>query len=113
MAMSDTGCCDWCGKRLPKGSRPSRKFHSDSCRQLAFQNRQRVTAKLTAVALPPDAQEDLKRLGQFSKQCADMVRHVANVAGRELAEEVLDGVWDVLVQTGCLDKLPELQKVVV
>ena len=111
MAMCDTGRCDWCERKLPKHSRIDVKYCKDrNCRQLAYQNRVRTNAKLKREKLPPDAVEDVKRLKTVSRECADMIMHVARIAGAPLAEQVLAGVWDVLVQTGCLDKVVDFER---
>lgn len=83
--------------------RSTGKYCSDKCRQWAYANRKRVNARAAGYSLDARQLDDLKTVRNVSHEAELMVLKVCSVAGRELAGEVLDGVWSILVKLGYMD----------
>lgn len=103
MMGHEKGKCEVCRKSL-EGKRMGAKYCTPSHRQWAYNNRKRIARKQLTYLVDPDATADLKFLESISKPAADMVRRVASLAGRDIASDVLGGVWDVLVKLDVFEK---------
>lgn len=97
--------CEWCKHPFPH-TRGGRIYCTARCRKLACENRKRVAKRMAAYAFPVDVMKDIETVRKFSVAMADCIMKVCNVAGRDLGEEVLDSVWDILSTAGLLDTLP-------
>lgn len=93
--------CDVCGKQF-WADRIGTKYDSNKCRQWAYQNRKRIKNKALSYGLTPEQNEDLRKIGAYSEKAYATVLRVASVAGRDIASDVLDACWDILIQTGSL-----------
>lgn len=93
----ESGRCETCNRSL-KGRRSDAKFCSDRCRRFAFDNRKRMEKRLKIFSFTPDENADVLLLAKVSRPAADAVARVVALAGRDLGNEVLDGMWDLLVQ---------------
>jgi hypothetical protein len=49
---------------------------------------------------------DVQTIKNYSWPAARSIIEIATLCGAEMAEKVLDGMWDLLVQTGKLDPVP-------
>lgn len=98
--------CEVCPKWFNRERRTG-KYCSDKCRQWAYQNRKRVHARAVGYALTPAQLDDVKTIQAVSYEASSVVLKVCSVAGKELAAEVLDGMWSLLVHVGFMDKVVE------
>lgn len=93
----EVGKCEVCAKSL-RGRRLGTKYCCVSHQQWAYKNRKRVAKKALSYLVDPDATADLHFLETISKPAADCVKMIASVAGRDIANDVLGGMWDILVK---------------
>lgn len=93
------GRCEVCGKSL-KHKKSGAKFCCDAHRQFAYDNRQRVTKRASHYSLTAQELDDVNAVKKVSHDAAATILKVSSVAGRDLAHEVLDAVWDVMINLG-------------
>lgn len=94
--------CDVCGRKYVP-TRSGQKYCSRRCNQWAYDNRQRVLKKEARYRLTDDEAEDLRVIAEVSEMAERVVLRVSALAGRDLAVEVLNAVWDVVARLGGLD----------
>lgn len=100
--------CLWCSKSLPAGTRADTKYCCGAHRTAAYHARKMALKRTRALSLDMFQQQDLLTVRKVSVIAADCVERVCAVAGKELASEVLDAVWDIAAQCGC--DFTELQR---
>jgi reverse gyrase len=92
------------------GSYQSRRSHSQycsaNCRSKARYARQRSEKAVSSHVLTRQQLSDVETIKTYSWEAARAVIEIATFCGRDMAEKVLDGMWDLLVQTGARDPVP-------
>jgi glycerol-3-phosphate dehydrogenase len=83
--------------------RRSSLYCSDACRSRAYRLRHAVKRAAATRGLSPGDHKDVITLARYSSEAAETVVKVAALCGAELAREVLDGYWSLLVT---FDALP-------
>ena len=91
--------CVICGTGF-SGKRRDAKTCSDNCRSKASYQRKTALKRWQDCNLDLFDEEDVRRLGRISYDAAEVVIKVANVAGREVAKQVIDGMCDLLTKSG-------------
>lgn len=97
--MSEKCVCEVCNRSYFRKNSKGR-YCSNKCRQWAYQNRQRVLKRAAGYAMSGKELDDILMVKGVSHEAASMILKVSSVAGRDLAREVLDGVWDVMIKMG-------------
>lgn len=94
--------CVICGNSF-EATRKDARYCSGKCRQAAAYERKRVESRSKANLLDLFDMQDVRTISKYTAEGAATIVKVAAVAGKELAREVLDGYWAVLVACGQLD----------
>lgn len=103
--MSEKHVCEVCRRSyFRKNSRG--RFCSNKCRQWAFDNRKRVLKRAAGYELTPEQLDDVNAIKVVSPDASQVVLKVCSLAGKDLASEVLDAVWDVMINLG---HIPEVR----
>lgn len=89
------GLCEVCGCGFDRSSTRA-KYCTPSHRQWAYRNRKRVTERMKGYMLDAGSLKDLVQVRKISPAAELMVLKVCSVAGRELACDVLDGIFAVV-----------------
>lgn len=97
--MSEKCACEVCNRSYFRKNSKGR-YCSNKCRQWAYQNRQRVLKRAAGYAMTGRELDDILMVKKVSTDAAAMILKVSSVAGRDLAREVLDGVWDIMIKMG-------------
>lgn len=79
------------------------KYCSDACRSKAHYERKKVDQRFKNNVLNMFEMQDVRAIAKYTEEGAATIVKIATVAGAELAREVLDGYWAVLVACGQLD----------
>jgi predicted nucleic acid-binding Zn ribbon protein len=95
--------CIICNTKF-KASRYDAKYCSTKCRSKAYYERRKVEQKYKNNVLTMFEMQDVRTIAKYAPEGAATVVKVATVAGAELAREVLDGYWAVLVACGQLNE---------
>lgn len=86
-----------CGKPI-LGKRKDAKTCSANCRSKAYYHRKQAERIYKKNVLDMFNQQDINRIRTISEMAADTCNRVAMVGGKELAESVIDGMFDLLSQ---------------
>lgn len=91
--------CEVCNRSyFRKNSRG--KYCSDRCRQFAYENRKRILKRAVGYSLDARQLDDVNAVKKVSAEAASTILKVASIAGKDLAGDVLDAVWDVMINLG-------------
>lgn len=90
--------CVNCGNGFT-GKRADAKTCSDACRSAVYYKRKTATKRWKDCNLDLFDSEDVRLLGRISYDAAEVIIKVANVAGREVAKQVIDGMCDLLTKS--------------
>lgn len=88
--------CHVCGKYF-EASRSDAKYCSHTCASKASYRRKQIAKSKSSRLLSVSEMQDVATLRKYSQEAADVVERVASVCGTDIAQEVLDGYWALLV----------------
>lgn len=91
--------CPVCGKTF-EAKRSDQMYDSPKCRSLASYYRRSTEKNIKGRLLSHAERRDVYTLRKYSAEAADVVDRVAAVCGVQIAQEVLDGYWSILVALG-------------
>lgn len=97
--MVENGECLYCGVSFERATARQR-FCCDAHRLRAWRQKRRVENRLPVYTLSAEQLHDLRDVKKVSHEAANTIAKVASVAGKELAGDVLDAVWDVMINMG-------------
>lgn len=100
--MSEAHHCNFCQKSYYP-SRSHSLYCSGNCRSKAYYARQRSEKAVSSHVLTRQQLSDVETIKTYSWEAARAVIEIATFCGRDMADKVLDGMWDLLVQTGARD----------
>lgn len=91
--------CVICGNSL-KGKRQGAKTCSDVCRSKAYYNRKMAEKRWKDCNLDLWDSNDVRLIGRISYDAAEIILKIANLNGRDVAKQVIDGMADLLTRSG-------------